>query len=42
MGTLIDTHTLVWFAWDMVEPPATIKYVLEDPSEITRVSIASF
>ena len=42
MGTLIDTHTLVWFAWDMAEPPATIKCLLEDLSEITRVSIASF
>jgi PIN domain nuclease of toxin-antitoxin system len=42
MDVLMDTHTLVWFAWDMPELPAGVKGVLEDPETINQVSIASF
>jgi PIN domain nuclease of toxin-antitoxin system len=41
MQALLDTHTLVWFAWDMPELPANIKAILEDPETIMQVSIAS-
>ena len=39
---LLDTHTLVWFAWDMPELPPYAKSVLEDPRTVVKVSIASF
>ena len=39
---LLDTHTLVWFAWDMPELPPNTKLVLEDPQTLVKVSIASF
>ena len=42
MDALLDTHTLVWFAWDMPELPAGTKAVLENLEAINRVSIASF
>ena len=42
MEVLLDTHTLVWFAWDMPELPNGVKNTLEDPETIIRVSIASF
>lgn len=42
MDALMDTHTLVWFAWDMPELPVRVKGVLEDPETINRVSVASF
>ena len=40
--TLMDTHTLVWFAWDMPELPASVKATLEDAQTSAQVSIASF
>jgi PIN domain nuclease of toxin-antitoxin system len=39
---LMDTHTLVWFAWDMPELPVRVKALLEDPETLPQVSIASF
>ena len=42
MSALLDTHTLVWFAWDLPELPSSIKADLEDPTARCRVSIASF
>jgi len=36
MEVLLDTHTLVWFAWDMPELPHSVKITLEDPETITR------
>lgn len=42
MEALLDTHTLVWFAWDMAELPARVKTTLEDPETVSQVSIASF
>lgn len=42
MNALMDTHTLVWFAWDMLELPASAKAVLEDMDTVNTVSIASF
>lgn len=42
MDALMDTHTLVWFAWDMPELPTVVKDTLEDPNTVTQVSIASF
>ena len=42
MDALMDTHTLVWFAWDMPELPARTRAVLEDPETVSRVSVASF
>lgn len=42
MDALMDTHTLVWFAWDMPELPTGVKGVLEDPETINQVSVASF
>ena len=39
---LLDTHTLVWFAWDMPELPPSAKFILEDPQTVVKVSIASF
>ncbi len=42
MDALLDTHTLVWFAWDMPELPLNVKAILEDPETASRVSIASF
>ncbi len=39
---LLDTHTLVWFAWNMPELPPYAKSVLEDPQTLVKVSIASF
>ncbi len=39
---LLDTHTLVWLAWDMPELPPNAKYILEDPQTLVKVSIASF
>lgn len=42
MIPLMDTHTLVWFAWDMPELPARVKSLLEDPETLPQVSIASF
>jgi PIN domain nuclease of toxin-antitoxin system len=38
----MDTHTLVWFAWDMPELPVRVKALLEDPETLPQVSIASF
>ncbi len=38
----MDTHTLVWFAWDLPELPTRIKTLLEDPDTMPQVSIASF
>ncbi|MGI4788859.1 MAG: type II toxin-antitoxin system VapC family toxin [Janthinobacterium lividum] len=38
----MDTHTLVWFAWDMPELPARVKAILEDAQTSAQVSIASF
>lgn len=42
MNALLDTHTLVWFAWDMPQLPARVKAALEDPEAASGVSIASF
>ena len=42
MEALLDTHTLVWFAWDMPELPVRVKAALEDPAAVLQVSIASF
>ena len=42
MDALMDTHTLVWFAWDMPELPLGVKAVLEDPATRVSVSILSF
>ena len=42
MAALLDTHTLVWFAWDLPELPIPVKALLEDPETLKRVSIASF
>ncbi len=42
MIPLMDTHTLVWFAWDLPELPARVKTLLEDPQAAPQVSIASF
>ncbi len=42
MQALIDTHTLVWFAWDMPELPGHVKAVLENLDTVNQVSIASF
>ncbi len=42
ISALIDTHTLVWFAWDMPELPGRVKDILEDPETTAQVSIASF
>lgn len=42
MNALMDTHTLVWFAWDKPELPTSIKSMLEDPETTNQVSIASF
>lgn len=42
MDALMDTHTLVWFAWDMPQLPVGVKAVLEDPDTQNSVSIASF
>jgi PIN domain nuclease of toxin-antitoxin system len=39
---LMDTHTLVWFAWDMPDLSAPVKALLEDPETLPQVSIASF
>ena len=39
---LLDTHTLVWLAWDMPELPPSAKLELEGPKTIVKVSIASF
>lgn len=39
---LLDTHTLVWLAWDMPELPPSAKSILEDPQTLVKVSIASF
>jgi len=39
---LLDTHTLVWFAWDTPELPVSVRSVLEDPQTLLKVSIASF
>ena len=41
-GALLDTHTLVWLAWDMPELPPSAKAELEDPQTLVKVSIASF
>lgn len=41
-NALMDTHTLVWFAWNMPELPLNAKSTLEDPQNIAQVSIASF
>ena len=38
----MDTHTRVWFAWDMPELPAPVKTALEDQAAVSGVSIASF
>lgn len=42
MDALLNTHTLVWFAWDMPELPASVKAVIEDQATVSQVSIASF
>ena len=42
MEALLDTHTLVWFAWDLPQLPAHLKVVLENPETVSKVSIASF
>lgn len=42
MQALMDTHTLVWFAWDMPELPARVKAALENPETVNQVSVASF
>ncbi len=42
METLLDTHTLVWFAWDMPELPGRVKAVIEDTGTASKVSVASF
>jgi PIN domain nuclease of toxin-antitoxin system len=39
---LMDTHTLVWFAWDMPDLPAPVKTLLESSETTPQVSIASF
>jgi PIN domain nuclease of toxin-antitoxin system len=39
---LLDTHTLVWLAWDMPELPQSAKSTLEASQTIVKVSIASF
>ena len=39
---LLDTHTLVWFAWDMPELSPSGKAKLEDRQTIVQVSITSF
>ena len=39
---LLDTHTLVWFAWGKPELPGSVRAFLEDPQTILKVSIASF
>ena len=39
---LLDTHTLVWLAWDMPELPPSAKAELEDSQTLVKVSIASF
>lgn len=41
-NALMDTHTLVWFAWNMPELPSSAKSMLEDPQNSAQVSIASF
>jgi len=42
MEALLDTHTLVWFAWDLPQLPAHLKVVLENPETVSKVSIVSF
>lgn len=42
MAALMDTHSLVWFAWDLPELPSAVKAALEDPATVSGVSIASF
>ena len=42
MDALMDTHTLVWFAWDLPDLPLAMKAVLEDPATRVSVSILSF
>ena len=42
MEALMDTHTLVWFAWDAPELPARVKTVLEELETAGKVSVASF
>lgn len=42
MDALLDTHTLVWLAWDMSELPASVRATLEDLDTANQVSIASF
>jgi PIN domain nuclease of toxin-antitoxin system len=42
MDTLLDTHTLVWFAWDMPELSVSVKDIIEDQDTTNQVSIASF
>ena len=42
MNALLDTHTLVWFAWDKPELPASVRATLERPDATNQVSIASF
>ena len=42
MDALMDTHTLVWFAWDLPQLPGTVRDVLEDSDTRSSVSVASF
>ena len=42
MNALMDTHTLVWFAWDLPQLPGTVRDVLEDSDTRSSVSVASF
>ena len=42
MDALMDTHTLVWFAWDLPELPVRVKDILEEPETACKVSVASF
>lgn len=42
MQHLIDTHTFLWFVRGAAELPILVRDLIEDPSNTTQISIASF
>ncbi len=42
MSHIIDTHTFLWFMDGAAELSASVRNLIDDPADATRISIASF
>lgn len=42
MSHIIDTHTFLWFVDGAAQLPASVGNLIDDPTEATQITIASF